>query len=662
MLSISKKNIKRLNKDPDRFARTLDIEELNEIIVEANDLYYNSPDFDNKNNTKGIITDYGYDALCYYLKKKRPKRNKKYNKIGAIPRKNKSQLPFYMPSLDKVKLDGGLFDFLGKSERYCLSLKLDGVSGMVVYKDKKVSNIYLRGNGEIGRDITFVKNYIKFPTSENYHDIVIRGEFVMKKNVWYDKWDQSSASQRNFVSGRLNSKDAVGGLKDIDFVAFDIIYIDENTIPRPSKSFRILKREGFNVVKHFTKSFPLCDEISTIYQEEYEEHEYFIDGIVIAINSKRKVPNVCENPRHTIAFKMNLEEQIRETKVVDIIWQISRHGRYVPVVEYKPVFIEGVRIHRATGHNAFHVLKKWCLKKGTKITVTRSGGVIPKIVSVIDENESSTLYPSDEYEWKWSGKDIIVKYPDECEEVHIKRMIHFFQTLNIPGIREGMIKRMYNCDEVYLTCLEEIIEATKRDFLKVKGIGVKTAEKYVDGIEKSISNARLYKILLASNCFERGLGKTYLRLISTSLPHFIEKVPRNTAKAKRKLMSLKGIGPKRADTFLNGLEKFHDFKCISTNIATIVATNIENLKKIKREGYNRKIKYKNFVFTNMNNGKLEDYILDHQGSLQNYITNETKAVICGDLLSITSKMKIARSKRIPIYTTKEFIERFDIFL
>ena len=70
---------------------------------------------------------------------------------------------------------------------------------------------------------------------------------------------------------------------------------------------------------------------------------------------------------------------------------------------YKPVYIDHVRITRATAHNAAHV-RDWNMGVGTIIKITRSGDVIPQIKDVIIDKDIEIIYPSDEYEWYWENR------------------------------------------------------------------------------------------------------------------------------------------------------------------------------------------------------------------------------------------------------------------
>jgi len=59
------------------------------------------------------------------------------------------------------------------------------------------------------------------------------------------------------------------------------------------------------------------------------------------------------------------------------------------------------------------------------VVVTRSGGVIPMIVKVVEVRGEPCL-PQVEYPWHWSGCDIVLDDPDQCSEVILQRSCSFF--------------------------------------------------------------------------------------------------------------------------------------------------------------------------------------------------------------------------------------------
>ena len=59
-------------------------------------------------------------------------------------------------------------------------------------------------------------------------------------------------------------------------------------------------------------------------------YKYEIDGIVVADDQIH--PRANGNPDHAFAFKMVLSDQKAEAKVVDVLWEASKHGLLKPRV------------------------------------------------------------------------------------------------------------------------------------------------------------------------------------------------------------------------------------------------------------------------------------------------------------------------------------------
>ena len=105
-------------------------------------------------------------------------------------------------------------------------------------------------------------------------------------------------------------------------------------------------------------------------------------------------------------FNKILDEK-REVDVIvsDIEWNISKDKYIKPIVKFNEIELNGVKIKQATGFNADYIVKN-IIGVGSKITIIRSGDVIPYIKNVITPSTNGKpLMPLLPYEWK--GKDII---------------------------------------------------------------------------------------------------------------------------------------------------------------------------------------------------------------------------------------------------------------
>ena len=640
-------NLEYIDKHPEEYAKTLTEEELLALILALNAKY--------NNDGESGISDNSFDALVHSYKKM---SKKSYDIIGSEPRdKIRAELPFFAPSLNKVKVGADLTNFINTDDQLIVMDKLDGVSGIIEYQDGIPINVFLRGNGKTGGDISYVLDHMDIPQLKNYGEMVVRGEFVMEKKTWREKYSLDPrignfSTSRNFVCGKLNAGKPSTVLDDIKFVAFDIMHIEGDHLPSPSECLEILEDEGFEIVYNREAVALLTTDVVGFLDDRRDTSPYPVDGVVLAIDEPREVPNQLENPSHTVAFKAVLSDQVRTTEVVSVDWRISRHGRLVPVVEYKPVFIEGRRLTKATGHNARRCVNEWKIGIGSKIQVTASGGIIPKILDVLETSEKPLL-PVNDPAWKWQGCDIVLVDIENNKEVQKKRLVHFFKQLNIPGIREGMITRMFDGG---LNTLQLILKASETRMQQIKGIGAKKSAAYRKSITEKIPHSKLYRLMYASHCFEKGLGKTFMRQIAVNIPTFLVE-PDNVLETR--LKQLKGIGVKRCAAFIGGIQKFRVFILDFPNVAE---NNRVYFDELAKKGFNHNIVGKKFVFTTLDNDNLEDYILDHKGSLEKAVTKDTTAVITGNPLELTPKTREARSLGVKIYTVKEFESVFGFTL
>ena len=119
----AKKNINFFKEKGISVIEGLTEQQVTDIIVTANDSYYNTK--------KPLMTDNEYDIVREYAETKYP-NNETIKQVGAPIEKNKVTLPYNMPSMDKIKPDtSALVNWMGKYKGpYVLSCKLDGVRGM----------------------------------------------------------------------------------------------------------------------------------------------------------------------------------------------------------------------------------------------------------------------------------------------------------------------------------------------------------------------------------------------------------------------------------------------------------------------------------------------------------------------------------------------------
>lgn len=610
------------------------------ILKQANDAYYNSESF---------MTDNEYDIIKEYFEAKFP-NNPLLKTIGAPIHKNKVRLPYFMPSMDKIKPDTNALElWMNKyKEPYLVSCKLDGVSGLYVYKDGKQS-LYTRGDGTIGQDISHLLPILDLPTK---NDVVVRGEFIISKNIFDKKYKTTFANARNLVSGIINSKTIDSKTYDLDFVVYELIepYVRPSDQLHTLTNIGELNTKGFNVVQHALFSSINNDILSQLLIDWRTNYKYEIDGIIVTSNTLANRSN--KNPEHSFAFKMVLSEQIAEAKVLDILWTPSKSGYLKPRVRIEPVNIGGVKIEYATGFNA-NFIESNKIGVGAIIEIIRSGDVIPHIKSVPVQAEEA-LMPDIPYYWTDTHIDIIVNNVDDNITVREKNITAFFVTLEVDGLSSGNIKRIMNAG---FNTIQKIIYMTKDDFMLVDGFQMKTANKIYNGIREKIQKASLLDIMVASNKFGRGIGRRKLELIMEKFPDLLTN--NNTKEEMYGLLrTVDGIGVENARSIVDNIENFilflkelgltYKLEYYTEEVKT--DTNVVDTTHI--------LNGKNIVMTKVRDAGIIAAIEEYGGKLENNVTKNTFVLITKSHDDTSSKTKKAQELGISILTPDEFNAKY----
>lgn len=314
-------------------------------------------------------------------------------------------------SLDKCRTWDEIPDRF-KNKDIALSPKLDGLTGVFYYEKGKLVRAITRGNGQEGKDITdkariIVGNEIK---DKNFTGGV-RGELEIPNTNWEiikDKYPEAK-NARNLCAGWINSKEydpeeiklihfityKVTGQersKKLEYMFFDMLDVEGVNVrcynDEPTK-FDVIDWLSYNFedtipkveVRDFNLSSFNNNFMERVFSKFKEELDYELDGIVISdfdVKYDRKSYSYIYDE---CAFKFAAESV--DVKVTDIIWNLTRTQRLVPIVQFEPVFLSGAVLQNATGHNAKFILDNG-IKVGSTIEICRSNEVIPYIKKVVD--------------------------------------------------------------------------------------------------------------------------------------------------------------------------------------------------------------------------------------------------------------------------------------
>lgn len=255
--------------------------------------------------------------------------------------------------------------------------------------------------------------------------------------------------------------------------------------------------------------------------------------------------------------------------------------------------------------------------------------------------------------------------------VHTQRLLHFFQTIQVPRLGEKTLDkiRLYftqkESGKPWIYYLQKITTATPKEFRDIKGIGPKLSKSFYTNISERLENVRVTKLINAiTNVGMKGFGRKLIMQLLRYFPN-VFLVSSDEIKEFFKKNKVPQFGLKRVETLLEGLPPFKQ---------TLLSLNSEKVNKafendyarylqLKNKGYNPLIKGKKFVLTGFMGHidyELEDYIYDNQGDFIDTVTSDVTAVISANIGTPSEKVKNAISFKIPIYTLEEFVLKFNI--
>ena len=637
----TKKIIENFRKQGSTVFDNLTEKRLQKLLKDARLSYYND---------EPLITDNEYDIVKEYMEKKYP-TNEETNIIGANVKSDKVKLPYFMGSMDKIKPDTNAIERwkLKYKGPYVISAKLDGVSGLYSTENGDIK-LYTRGNGKIGQDISKFIPYMNLPVIKNDNneniDIVVRGEFIMKRSNFENNYLDKFSNSRNLISGIINSKNIdLNKTKYMDFVVYEVIKPEL----KPSEQMKFLKENGFKYVRNeiaIDVNNKYLSDILVLWRNEYE---YEIDGIICMDDNI--YPRIDGNPDYAFAFKMILGEQIAEAKVLMVHWSPSKDGILKPRIEIEPIVLNGVNIKYATAFNAAFVLKNK-LGFGAKIKILRSGDVIPYILDVIEPAQEAMM-PNDEYEWYGDTNiDIILKNKDNNSDVLSKNILFFFRGLNVDGIGPGNVDKIIAAG---YNSIPKIVSMSKNDLMKVEGFKDKMINKIYDNIRKVLNESKLIDIMAASNIFGHGMGKKKMELIMEEYDDILISDETNNTKID-KIIKVKGMAKKSAELFVKHIDDFKQF-------IEEIGQKDKLYKKVSGPIIDKEnpLYKKSIILTGFRDEKLSKYLKDVLGvKITSAVSKGTFIVIVKDDNEKTGKIDNAIKIGIPIINVEKFKSTYNI--
>ncbi|MCR5761862.1 MAG: NAD-dependent DNA ligase LigA [Treponema sp.] len=630
------------------------ISELENLIKKYQKSYYNG---------EGEISDGEFDALWDELKTLDP-LNPILHKVGADSG-NFEKLPHIMPmgSQEKAANPEQFLSWVQKHtyKEYLVEYKLDGASLELQYENGTLIHAVTRGDGHIGDDITAnalkMKGVLKKLYSDPMKEILftggIRGEVIMTHQV-HKEFFSDKANCRNAANGLMKRKDGAG-CEYLTLITYDVWATNGNQ-PFNDEEGKIewLKNCGFSTVPLYiaNSAQEVIDYRSNV-MEIRKSLDYDIDGLVIKERTINHEDASRDRPDRQIAFKFSLEEAVSVLRKVE--WNESG-ATYTPVAIFDPVELNGTTVKRASLVNP-RTIRSLGIKIGSHVVVVKRGEIIPKIESVIKNNEINSLheisYPEvcSECGEKLVDEGTRLYCPNKkCKKRILHQILKWISVIDIHDFGETLVRSLFN-DGIILS-ITDIYKLTEKTltpyFLTEESISKEQTSKGAKKVFLSIQNHRNVSLAKFIAGFDiEGIGEVLVeKLISSGL-----RTLDSIIKADESYISnIYGFADTMAHTFVTGMKE--NISEMQNLIDNGIITIEDNMSGKILEG-------KSFCFTGelltMKRSEAQTLVKENGGMVKSSVVKDLSYLVTNDITSGSAKNIKAKQLGIPVITEQEFL-------
>ena len=598
--------------------------------------------------------------------------NSPTHNVGAIVLDNIKKVTHESPMLSLAKCHSAEeVKQFAKGHTLVGSVKLDGLTCRLIYKDGELIKAESRGNGTIGNIITdHVKQFLNIPLHINKKGTyVIDGEALIKIDDFEElNKNGEYKTPRNLASGTLGSLDtSVVKDRKLYWYAWEVVEGDSDN----SFYKRLLNAQnlGFDVVPCYNITINEFNQLQTHIDNFIniaEKENLPQDGVVFKfedVEYGKSLGRTTDCFNNGIAYKVYNKSV--ETELIDIEYTMGKTGILTPTAVFKPIEIEGTIVERASLHN-ISVMKEimgrgW---KGQHIGVFKANLIIPQIRWAEEDNEYKKTYihipdkcpicgqPTKIV--KDNNSEILVCTNDNCNGKLLGKLNHAVSrdALNIDGLSEATIEKFINLG--WLNSIQDIYHLSdhENEMKALDGFGKKSVDKLLISIEKSRKTSlERFLYSLSIQLLGKSASKMIAEAVDCDFDTFIDEM---TIKGAEYFRYLPGVG----DTLISSLNAY--WKNHYSDIIQLANEfKFEKPNLILDEVPNT-LQGKTFVVTGSvnhykNRDELKADIVAHGGTVAGSVSSKTSYLINNDINSTSSKNQKTKSLNIPIISEEEFL-------
>ena len=553
-------------------------------------------------------------------------------------------------------------------------MKYDGTSISLTYEHGNLVRAVTRGDGERGDVVTDnVKTIKSVPLKlqgAGWPDVFeIRGEIVLP----WKEFDRLNAERefneeplfanpRNAASGTLKMQNSAEvARRGLDAVFY---YLLGDNLPADNHYDNMMaaKQWGFKVapVMQLLNGIDEVDKFIDHWDTARKELPMATDGLVFKVNDLRQQLNLgytAKSPRWAIAYKFQAERAL--TQLQSVSFEVGRMGIVTPVANLDPVLLSGTIVKRASLHNE-GIIKSLDIHDHDMLYVEKGGEIIPKVTGVDVDARQSGAKPIEfvtdcpicgtplikiegEAAWMCPNKE-------GCAPQICGRLEHFVgrRMMNIEGIGEEIVVILYRNGWVITPADLYSLGKYAQEMLRLPGMGPRTVERILDGIEASKAVP-----------FERVV-------YALSIPYVGETVAKKLARAVRDidtlmnadiefLTAIDDIGPRIAES----VKQYFNNPVNREMVERLRAAGLQMSLPAEDESSRTDIlKGKSIVisgtFSHHSRDEYKEMIERNGGKNVSGISKKTDFVFAGENMG-PAKLEKARTLGIPIISEDEFL-------
>ena len=621
-----------------------------ELYDKAKEAYYNG---------EPIMTDAEFDQLEAEI----GLENKGY--IGTHHQKSYTvKHPFIMGSLSKVQIkedDNHNVDWSGFQEKvmtylrksmgfgkenwfYEVTPKYDGCSWEAVIDHKgNLVSVSTRGDGEYGKDIKvwfenewktnyepYVMDYYRSALDEQSYFflkyLVIRGECLVKTDVFMDKYSGEFTMPRSFVAGVLGQdwedSDRQKEMRDdLSWVAYDFREVYENgTIVELGytkfdelSKYTLGNRPDF-IITGNSYNFNL-NHLYDIFENVRQNSTFSLDGFVVKPGANFRLQDGGRTRQEDCVAIKYLPE-IVDAELIDVEWNVGKTGEYYPTGILADVTLGGKNVNRVSLSNYGKIVEEG-IGIGSHLKISLAGDIIPFVYQVVSGGEE-VPHPEDSYV---AGVHLM-KTMTKKQKMWVK-FLNSVKTIKPDGIGESVASKLF---EILPT--RNIINFMITDEWKRYLDDSKSSQNIIKSLEERKKTLTLPDVIQSmgyENCGEKNA--LWLAKVVSGLNPDSKGIPTSI------------IELSEDNSFLYDAEKYMEL----LDLKPLVEESSDKIPVIltgspKECGYNTKA----------------DFLAKHPQFVETTKFDEAKYLISDSLDSTSSKMEKAKKKGITIKTYLDF--------